>query len=113
MRGFNSEIIHLLRLFNIPSQPDRPCCTIGLTYLIARLQIFGVYPAFILYREGMLRGCFNPLAIQDDFGDNFVRVVNGVGDYYQSVLQVSSYYTCVQLRLGGRDYHSVTISISG
>lgn len=68
VRFVNDEIIHLLGFLNIPSQPDNPGRTIGLTYLIARPQVSGVRPAFTFHVDGMFSCRFNAFAVFDEFG---------------------------------------------
>lgn len=52
-------------------QPDRASGAIGLANLVAHAQIVRFHPAFAFDIEGMLRRRLNPLAVNDEFGENF------------------------------------------
>ncbi len=45
VRGVDGEIIHLLRLVDIPFQPDRASGAVGLADLVAHAQVFSLRPA--------------------------------------------------------------------
>jgi len=80
VRLVNGEIIHLLRCLDIPTEPDGACCAVSLLDFIACFQVFGVGSAFVFDVEGVFRCGLQFFAVNDEVDDDFVRVVDCIGD---------------------------------
>src|SRR5438874_2001254 len=83
----DSKVVHaLIGMVNHMSRIHNPIAAIFGADVHPSDQVFGIDPLAILGVEGMLRSCVDGIAINVQFNDGVIGVVDGVGDSLRSDL---------------------------